>query len=299
MKKKSIGIIIIYIGLFSILFPFRGTAQPYIDILNIKYRSFPATSQSEIAGNAVKGSLAEATITLPLVLKNKNVILIGGDYSQLNFNTSPSHGTVYSLYSSSLLAGFDQQLKNPAWRRTVLFLPKFNGDYKSLSRSFQPGGVIMYTFKKKDNLKYHFGLYYNREFFGDYMLPLVGIDWKINSRMNLFGDLPNNLSFEIKLIPAITVGTGFTTNIASYRVHTQNELSYFREGDKSLGHDQLKLYLNYHATKNIVAFVEAGETINRMYTGYDSNDKVIPSGNIPAKDGMFLTGGVAYRFDVE
>ena len=123
--------------------------------------------------------------------KNKDVILVGGDYTQLHFKESGSINLQSDLYSTSLILGADLGLKNPKWRTTLLVLPKINSDYKDISTDdMQMGGVAMFSYKKKDNLKYHFGLYYNREFFGDYFLPLLGIDWKINQRMNLFGDLP-------------------------------------------------------------------------------------------------------------
>lgn len=299
MKKPSLRIIFFYMGLISIVIPFNGNAQPFVDVLNLKYRWFPANAPAENNGSRVTGSLEEVTFLLPIVTKSKNVILIGGDYSGLNFHASGPASPIYSLHSASLQLGFDQQLKNPAWRRTFLFLPKLNGDFKGLSKSFQPGGVLMYTYKKNDNLKYHFGFYYNRECFGDYYIPLLGIDWKINSSMNLFGDLPNNLSFEIKISHVMTIGTGFTSTISSFRIHSQDVISYIREGDNVLGHDQVKIYLNYYISKNIVLFGETGQTINRKYTSYDNNGKTISSANIPTMDGIFLAGGVAYRFAVE
>jgi hypothetical protein len=117
--------------------------------------------------------------------------------------------------------------------------------------------------------------------------------------MNLFGDLPNNLSFEYKVSPAVTVGTAFTTTISSFRVHTQDETSYIREGDKLLGHDQLKAYLNYYVTKHLIVYAEAGETFNRKYVAYDSENNMISSSAIKSTDGMHLTGGLAYRFAIE
>lgn len=217
----------------------------------------------------------------------------------MNFHNSDPVNSNYSLYSVSLQVGYDQQLKNPAWRRTILFLPKFNGDFINLSRSFQPGGFLMFTYKKSDNMKYHFAFYYNRECFGDYFLPLLGIDWKINSHMNLFIDLPNNLSFEFKISPAMTLGTGFIMTISSFRVHQEDATSYIREGNNILGHDQLKVYLNYFLTEHFIVYAEAGQTFNRKYIGYDSDNNIMPSSSIKTYDGMLATGGLAYCFVLE
>jgi hypothetical protein len=63
----------------------------------------------------------------------------------------------------------------------------------------QAGGAVLLTYKKHPDLKYKFGLFYNREFFGNFFVPLAGIDWKINNRLQLFGVLPGNLVLERKV----------------------------------------------------------------------------------------------------
>ena len=286
-------------AIFTLLTPFKGAAQPYVDVLNLKYRSFPTETGVENSNMKMKGNMMEAGFMLPMELKNKNYVLVGGDYSQLNFCSTGANASTYSLYSTSLMLGYDQQLKNAAWRRTVLFIPKINGDYKGLDKSFQAGAVVMYTFKKKDNLKYHFGMYYNSEFFGAYFLPLVGIDWKINSKFNLFGDMPSNLSLEMKMNNSLKLGAGFVSTIGSYRIHDQSGVSYIREGDKTFGHNQVKLYLSYSPAKSITLFGEVGETIFRKYSAYASDHTLISTGNITSADGVFITGGIAYRVATE
>ena len=97
----------------------------------------------------------------------------------------------------------------------------------------------------------------------------------------------------------MSCGARFNSTISSYRIHSKDQISYIREGDNFLGHDQVKIYLNYYVTKNIVVFGEVGETFYRKYTAYDNDNKTISSSNIPTKDGMFFTGGLAYRFAIE
>ena len=75
--------------------------------------------------------------------------------------------------------------------------------------------------------------------FGDYFLPLLGIDWKINEHIRTdFGDLPNNMNFEYKISNSIYSGIALLTNISSYRLNASTGGMYVREGDKTMGHDE-------------------------------------------------------------
>ncbi|MBP6403439.1 MAG: hypothetical protein KA492_12980 [Bacteroidia bacterium] len=288
--------------LVLLISPVGAAAQPFVDLFNAKMQFFPAHSYATDNTNKLSGYQAEASFLLPMEQKNKDVILVGGDYTQLHFKESGSINLQSDLYSTSLILGADLGLKNPKWRTTLLVLPKINSDYKDISTDdMQMGGVAMFSYKKKDNLKYHFGLYYNREFFGDYFLPLLGIDWKINQRMNLFGDLPNTMNFEYKISKSLYTGAALFTCISSYRLSAASGGMYVREGDKTMGHDEIKIYVNAYLTKHLVWYAEAGETFYRTYTLFNSNNELQETTSIYRKsnDGMFVNTGIAYRFRLE
>ena len=289
---------VFYIAFICVLFLLQSLqlrAQPYIDLLNVKYRFLPLTDQTIGSGD----NFQEVSLLLPLEQKNKNYILIGGDYSNAEFINSSENSSNYTLRSGSLFLGYEQKLKDTAWSRLIMFIPKINSDNKGSSRSFQAGGVLMYKLKKSNNLKYHFGLYYNGEFFGAYFIPLLGIDWKINSHFNLFGDLPSNLSLEMKANRNFRLGAGFTSNIATYRIHDQNDVSYIREGDKTWGHDEVHLYINWYFMNHSVLFVQAGQSVFRQYNPYNSKDELLLNSPIQKvkRDGLFFDIGFALRFD--
>lgn len=285
-----------------LLNPMEVVAQPFVDLFNAKMQLFSPQEFSADGTSKLSGYQSEATFLLPMEQKNKDVILIGGDYTQLHFKTSGAINMQSDLYSTSLLLGADLGMKNQKWRTTVLLLPKINSDYKDISMDdAQLGGVLLFNYKKKENLKYHFGLYYNREFFGDYFLPLLGIDWKINEHMNLFGDLPNNMNFEYKISNSIYSGIALLTNISSYRLNASTGGMYVREGDKTMGHDEVKIYLNAYLSKHLVVYAETGETFYRTYTLYNKANELQETASIFRKsnDGMFVTFGIAYRFRLD
>ena len=69
----------------------------------------------------------EIDFLLPIELKNKykDDILIGGDYTQLNFSSSGNNNQYGHLYTISLQLGYEKGW-NEKWRTMVLFIPKFN-----------------------------------------------------------------------------------------------------------------------------------------------------------------------------
>ncbi|MCX6290244.1 MAG: DUF6268 family outer membrane beta-barrel protein [Bacteroidetes bacterium] len=292
---------ILIILLTTFVAPMISSSQPFIDPLNVKYQYFPQQSFNNDAKNTMNSGLSEATILLPLELKNKDLVLVNGDVTKMNFTISGDQQIHTSLYSTSLAIGYDHGWKNDKWRTMVMLIPKINSDFKDISsEDFQVGGVVLANYKKNDHLKYHFGLYYNREFFGDYFIPLLGIEWKINDHMNLFGDLPSNMNFEYKIDKKIYAGAAFQSVISSYRLSKASGSSYVREGDNALGHDQLKLYLNYYIADHLVIFAEAGQTFYRMYKLYDNQNNAIEnSAALHTNDGMFYTTGIAYRIRLD
>ena len=91
--------------------------------------------------------------------------------------------------------------------------------------------------------KFSLGVYSNSEFFGLFVVPLVGIDWKIDDRNYLFGVFPGRLSFEHQWDRHWYSGLSFRAPTNSYRI-TNGE--YIRLDDA-----QLSLFLDYYLTKHL------------------------------------------------
>jgi hypothetical protein len=292
------------IKLIVILFlfvPAISKAQPFVDLLNLKYQFAPSTPCVADTHNRLSVKQYEGTFILPLVQKNKSTILIGGDITKLNFNVTGGTNVSANLYSTSAIIGYEKQWKNDKWKTLVMGIPKFNSDNVNFSaKDFQMGGVLLFKYKQNDSLKYHFGLYYNHEFFGNYFMPLLGIDWKINDRFSLYGDLPVNMNLEYKIAKSLFVGAAYFSTVASFRLNGTDG-SYVREGDKLFGDNQFKLFVNYYIAKYVVIYIEGGQTVGRIYQSYNSNDQVDNTNPVFQKnsDGLFVDGGIAIRFRMD
>ena len=75
--------------------------------------------------------------------------------------------------------------------------------------SMQAGGALIAAYKKTEKLTWKLGVYVNGEYFGVFVMPLVGLDWNITSRDNLFGVLPGNLTYEHKINNQFYYGANF------------------------------------------------------------------------------------------
>jgi hypothetical protein len=208
--KKSLVSIGLFLFLFALLFSKVANSQPYVDIFNLKYQHYPEVKYKNNSELSKTANLKEASFLIPLEQKNKSVFLISCDYTRIEFQVSGDSNKSDYLQSASMALGYQWKLNNKKWESTVLLIPKFNSNLKKLEKkNFQIGGVFLLKYEKSNILKYHFGVYYNREYFGNYFIPSAGIEWTINKRMNLFGDLPNNLNFELSSTKSFIVEPKF------------------------------------------------------------------------------------------
>ena len=172
------------------------------------------------------------------------------------------------------------------WSLTVSAIPRVYGEKLEFDNAFQFGGVLLATYKKRETLKYKFGVYANSEFFGPFFMPLGGIDWRIDGRNNLFGVLPGRLTFEHKLNSRLYTGGTFRAITNSFRLGEDN---YLRIND-----NQLSGFLDCYLTKKIVITGEAGYGILRELKrgrGYNKNY----TEDYNWADGMFVRLAASYR----
>ena len=175
---------------------------------------------------------------------------------------------------------------NGKWSLNVTVIPRLNSEALQLSNGFQIGGLTFASYKIKERQKLRLGVYVNNDFFGIFIIPLAGIDWKINTKNYLFGLLPGRLSYEHKLSDIFYTGATFRAITNSYRFKNGN---YLRIDD-----NQLSLYLDYYPAKNFVLTLEPGYGILRkLRMGDDHNKHYIKDYNW--NDGVFIKLSASYR----
>lgn len=273
--------------------------QNYIDIVKIKYQYFEKQKFAAEPMNKVGGSFSEASVLVPLLLNDSNYFLTGLTYARTYFEDKTA-GMNGNLYSIVMQLGIDYHWKNKKWKTLAVFLPRISSDLQKLNnRNYQLGGVVLLNYRYKSNLSFTLGLYYNREYFGNYFIPIAGLNWEVNKRWNIYGNLPANINAEYSFGKKVLGGFGYQASTRTYRLNNDSMNLYVKEGDNFLSHAQVKLYANFYLTKHLVLITETGRTLNRIFQVYDdSENKILNPGFIyrKAPDGFFVTAGLSLRF---
>lgn len=264
-------------------------AQPYLDLLQGAYFSSPGGND-----DPKKFNLLRMQANLPIVSKKDSSVFVINPiweerWLQKNDNTRNVNlrGFITWLtYTRSL---------NKKWSLMVAAIPRWNGEPSvQFSNGFQMGGALLVTRKFKPGLQMKAGLYYNNELFGNFFLPLVGIDWKINDKMNLFGILPGSLVFEHRLFDRMSWGGAFRTFTSSYSIVEGSLTGY--DDFVRINDIQLGIYGDLYVTKKIVLNLEGGHTIFRnMSSAIEGQKGKNNLHMIGESDNFYFKASIQYR----
>ena len=137
-------------------------------------------------------------------------------------------------------------------------------------------------------------MFYNREFFGNFFIPVFGIDWRVNPKFQMYGTLPNNYRFEFACIDKfLYAGIGLKSYTRTYRTSKDSSSYYVRNNEM-----QIKAFVDLYFAKKFVLFGEFGRTLNYSPLLYLSGTKDLapnPGVYSPIKDAFFFNVGIAYR----
>jgi hypothetical protein len=208
----------------------------------------------------------------------------------------------------SLPLGMKLVSKNKKWETIIIGIPKLASDMRDKVDSYdiQYGGIFMEQFVKSPTFKIKAGLYYNREAFGNFYVPLVGVDWKVNKRFSMYGILPTNYKLEFNLVKnKLYTGLNLKYFTRSFRLSKWDNHDYVRYNEA-----QVKLFLDYYIIPKTVLFAEVGYDIreNPLQHKYATDDREMRNISwnnpvyTPTKGGYLLFSvGLAYRirFDLE
>jgi outer membrane receptor protein involved in Fe transport len=275
----------------------RTFSQPFADVLSANYQTFSSVYTDSAAGQKNKTDDYFLNFFLPKVFKNGNTLLIRLNGETMNSTISPDSSYSSRVSSVSLPLGFKFVTKNKKWETIVIGVPKIASDFRDKIDSYdwQFGGIFLEQYVPNERLKVKLGLYYNTEAFGNFFMPLVGVDWKINKRMNLYGIIPSNYRFEVNIIKdKLYTGLCYKAATRSFRLSQKNNYDYVRYDEQ-----QIKLFLDCFVYKKIMLFAEVGYSVGKNPLGfYNGSKKDINYNNpvyTPLKSYPVFNFGIAYR----
>lgn len=290
--------------LFSVAFLFlveQTFAQPYADIATFGYQTFSGDHVDSVQG---KNKTDDYVLNLfyPKVFKNGTTLLFRVNTETMVSNFSSDTLPAYSnrVSALSLPVGVKFVSGNKKWETILLGIPKIASDFKDgiSSEDWQYGGVFLEQFVKSDHFKIKAGLYYNREAFGDFYVPLVGIDWKINNRIYLYGILPTNYRVEFNVLKdRLYMGLNLKSLTRSFRLSDANNADYVRYNEI-----QTKLFVDWFVVPKVIVFAEAGYSLGKNPLQYIHNtDEMTAVSPVytPMKPYPIISVGLAYRIRLD
>jgi hypothetical protein len=270
--------------------------QPFSDIIAFNSQHF-FSNYKDSSNNPLYTQNLFLNLLIPKKFGNEHVFLVRLNAEKLSVNRYGSPGYSEQVFSLSLPFGCVLSSYSKKWKYTGIFVPKINSDFKdNLSHDIQYGAIGIVTRVVHENLQIKGGLYYNRECFGNFFMPLLGVDWKINDKLRLYGILPSNYRMECKISPKWNTGIGFRSFQRSFRLNKTrgNDFLWVRE-------NQLKLYLEGFIAKNLLITVDGYRSINYKFSRNDYvHIRQVKNGTPafdPFKDNFGFTIGFAYRIE--
>jgi hypothetical protein len=129
-------------------------------------------------------------VTLPKQFKDSSVFVLSAGYNRWNLQYNIWDLSFHTVY---LPLTYFRPVSLHS-RIAVAFILRYNSEVSITDETgMQYGGAVVYTWRKNPSFALKGELYYDKEFFGNYFLPLAGIAWKASDRLYIFGLVPNNL----------------------------------------------------------------------------------------------------------
>jgi hypothetical protein len=266
----------------ALLLGIQTEAQPFVDPFQVRYMNAYSTydGQNRPFEHLWAGS------DLPIKLNKNNMYLLLSPYYEIwRIKPEDKEETYSDVQSIAFPVGLIVPISKTKWSFTVMPTMRVNGEKPFADNTFQYGGATLITFTRKPLQSFRLGVYTNKEFFGWFIVPLVGVDWRLNEKNYLFGILPGRLTYEHEWNESLYGGATFRAPTSSFRL---TDGQYIRLDDQ-----QLSLYLDYYAAKHICFTFEGGYGIFRkIRTGLDNRDYLT---DLKWGNGPFIKLSGSYR----
>lgn len=300
--KSSLTLILFTLG--SVCF-----AQNYVDLAKFFYANTPA-NQFDSTTAETRVQEYGLDVTLPVKLKNGNAFLTGFYAESISTKVNPAEANLTSIYTTMLKLGVNIK-HSEKWSGTYLLLPKLASDFKNINANdFQLGAIALLKYKKRKNLNYKVGLYYNSEFFGPFFVPILGLYYvSDNEKLEINATLPISADVNYKIHERIGVGANFASFVRTYYLNESfqgNPDNYLAKST-----NEVYAYLQFDLNKSIILQTKVGYSIGRNYRVYDSDDNITwglsafkfgdnrKQLNPDFKDGLVYRARLIYRFHLE
>jgi len=284
---------LVIIPLFTTL-AYCSFSQDYVDLVNINYSVSPSTGDTN-----ARVEKQGVHIQVPIVLDNKDVIIAGMGASVTKI-TNDSLNYNQDLYNVMMLLGYKWKITEKVSLLGIALNQINAGSQRVSFKNYQPGFYAVFTIAKTNTLKYKLGALYKYEFSGPFIIPLFGVDWQVNDKLQIFGTLPISANIIYKPGNKLGYGLSFKGSIATYGLESGGTETYIQENN-----NEIHALIDFYLTEHFVIQTKIGYQVDNKYRRY------LPSEKVDASMGPVIFGddrthysraafgdGLAYRFSL-
>ncbi len=231
----------------------RVYSQAYVDLASVRKAYSPEFGLGSTQSQKNNTEYLFTGINIPLQFKKIDLILTASPYYE-SWHIKSYDSLNFNLKGVGFPITVNKKFNDKWGFGTTLFFRK-NTDDLGTNYSTQIGvlGTLNYTVNER--LKVKPGLYYNKEFWGNFFLPIIGIEYYPNEKLKIWGNVPANLFVERKMNKNWYLSFILRGINNSYTL-TEKEYLYINE-------TQIGIVSDWYVLKNFVVAVEAGHSLFR------------------------------------
>jgi hypothetical protein len=250
------------------LIPIKSFSQGYIEGVNITYEHMPMKVETPTGDQKFTGNNLKIATSIPIFLTpNKSkYLIVGGNLEVFNFSGTHPAFEAKRVYSISPTFGYSTMVSK-RFNLTALLTPTMNSDYKNVKSSdIKFGAIVRGTWKASENLSWKAIVGYRRQFYGPQYVVLVGMDWKVNDKWQIFGDVPHSLTASYAVNAKVNTGFNLFVQNSTYRLNNQDR--YFEYNTVNPG-----LFAERYISSKWAVRATAAYTLIRNMEIYNKTDK--------------------------
>ena len=272
----------VYLITFAALLRFSALTQPYTELSSLKFQKYSSDKN--------EANEYSAAIFIPIKTKKNNYLIFGTGYDKLSLENSLNQPKIKNLETLAIQLGSAIQLDND-WIMTTILTQKISSDFEDFSKKdYQIGAVGFLTKQLNEQTKYKLGLFYNQEFWGPQIFPILGFDFIISNKLHFFGLIPRMINLEYKISESGYLGIKFNMKRKSYRLAEQYAEGYVQEFKIDA-----QAYLDYYLNNKVALFGAFGYALVRQYKIFETKD-ILPEDHLFAFNNQLMAhAGLAIR----
>ncbi|MBK7384505.1 MAG: hypothetical protein IPI81_14420 [Flavobacteriales bacterium] len=231
-----------------------SNAQPLVDLFGVNHLESVGLRRTEVAATLpLRSDTVGRLLVLDPYYVQWNTVTSGGRYSpQQEGDLSENMAGVGSAVTYVTAFG-----KN--WKAAAVGILRYHWLGEQRHGDIQPGGALLAIRTVRPSLILRAGVYVNHDAFGVFVMPLAGIDWRMGTKVRLYGVLPGSLTYEHRINDRFCAGASFRAYTTSFGV---------RGGDyRRINENPLGLYGDLYILPKLVLRAEGGWCFIRRVLG--------------------------------